>query len=58
MTVSTLNQHPILPKSTTSLPLRAEGHPEHEAGRPDLTLAQIDAFGAGSVIIVPLTCGR
>jgi len=46
MTVSTLNQHPILPKSTTSLPLRAEGHPEHEAGRPDLTLAQIDAFGA------------
>jgi len=46
MTVSTMNQHPILPKSTTSLPLRAEGHPEHEAGRPDLTLAQIDAFGA------------
>jgi len=47
MTVSTIpQQHPKLPKSTTSLPLRAAGHPEHEAGRPDLSLAQIDAFGA------------
>ena len=47
MTVTTIpQQHPKLPKSTTSLPLRAPGHPEHEAGRPDLTLAQIDAFGA------------
>ncbi|MGZ4557655.1 MAG: fatty acid desaturase family protein [Mycobacteriaceae bacterium] len=52
MTVTTLtpNPHParnrILPKSTTSLPLRNPKHPEHEAGRPDLTPAQIDAFGS------------
>ncbi len=46
MTVTTIPQHPILPKSTTSLPLRNPNHPEHEAGRPDLTLEQIDAFGA------------
>jgi fatty acid desaturase len=54
MTVTTLTpnpnpkpaRHQILPKSTTSLPLRNPEHPEHEAGRPDLTPAQIDAFGS------------
>ncbi|MGZ4519643.1 MAG: fatty acid desaturase family protein [Mycobacteriaceae bacterium] len=50
MTVTTLTpnpaRHQILPKSTTSLPLRNPKHPEHEAGRPDLTPAQIDAFGS------------